>query len=190
MKFNGQGENVEYGWDEEDSQGGGGNIGPLSDQGDGIGDRTAGGRDGSADDTSGPAGTGYSPRENFGDRAPSGDITASPRKPMEPTPMAGMQSESYGGPRDEQSGMSQPSAPAGGVSPFKPMASGPGGVPAGGPIGQPGAGRSSLFGGVGGLKGGGLGVPSIGFDPHQGGNDTTSIDQLIAALSKQKRGLF
>jgi hypothetical protein len=92
---------------------------------------------------------------------------ATPPSPTEPVPMSGQP----GG------GMTPPPPP---MEPFDPMASDPGAF-----ISPAGAGpaRRSLFGSMGGLKGGGLGVP---LDPVS--NETSNpIQGLIQALM-QKRG--
>lgn len=95
-----------------------------------------------------------SPRERQG--------TAVPRRPMEPTPMAGSASPASGG-----------------LQPFQPM-----GSPSVGSMATPRL--RGLFGSSGGLQGGGLGVP---LDPTS--NDASpDISSLIAQLLKGGGGQF
>lgn len=174
-----EGRSPEGSWGEPNG-GGGGNIGGAG------GDNTGspfdpGGNSETPRERRLPDGTlGGSPSVGSGENGSSGggvpgisnpNVTSTPRTPRQPTPMSG-----------SVSGVPNPSS---GVIPFQPMA--------GGPIGSAGASKSSLFGSVGGLKGGGLGVPSIGgFNPQQGGEDNGQgglIDSLMSIL-RQRKGMF
>lgn len=115
------------------------------------------------------------PRENFGSRS-----IATPPSPQAPAPFS--------------------AAPGGGavppppMAPFDPLPSNPlgdiispgGPSPYGGPAAA-GAGpqRRSLFGTLGGLKGGGLGVP---LDPVSNAS-SDPIDSLLSSLQRRKPGL-
>ena len=190
MRNIGQGEDSEYQWDENDDNNGSFNM--PGDTGFGSGGGKSGGVDatqipgveGDGGPTSGKEGTGYSPRENFlpGGGGNESATTSTPRKPSTPDIRSG-QVSNYSGP-DSSGG--------GGVVPFAPLGSGGAmSIPpiSSGPIGQPGAGRSQLFGRAGGLQGGGLGAPGAGGSGFDQG-DTTSIEALIASLMRKKRGLF
>lgn len=85
-----------------------------------------------------------------------GNNPVAPRKPMEPSPMA-------------QMGSTMSTQPSPGVIPFQPL-----------PGPQSMGGRSNLFGSMGGLKGGGLGIP---LDPV---SDVASdpISTLIQLLTR------
>lgn len=92
---------------------------------------------------------------------------ATPRRPMAPTPMAGTAS----------------------LQPFQPMSDAPAGMMAGAGMGagsvlrRPGGG--SLFGSMGGLKGGGLGMP---LDPTNAAQNQ-DVSGLLQMLLKMKGGM-
>jgi hypothetical protein len=187
----GNGDDAEFQFDENDERNGGFNqpgIGPGMGAHDAFPAPSEGGGE-----TSGKEGTGYSPRENFlpGGGAGSAGITSTPKKPSTPDIRSGEVSN-YGGDRGDSGSMG--GHPPSGVIPFPPMGGGGANIPpigpiGGGPIGQPGGGRSSLFGRIGGLQGGGLGAPGAAGSGYDTG-DTTDIGALIASLMRKKQGLF
>ena len=132
-------------------------------------------------DKLGGEGNATKPRDDIssGNLSGGSQITSTPKQPMYPSPSTGSVSTNRGE-ESMDTFTSRPSGAPSGVIVSPPMA--------GGPIGQPGGGRG-LFGFGGGLKGGGLGVPSIGYNPNQGGDqDVTSL--IAALMNKQKKGLF
>ena len=122
------------------------------------------------DPTPQPARSAEGPRENAVDR-----IQATRRRPAEPSPMSGSFFTAGGG-RE---------APMGGVRPFTPMGDTNGtdlASPMGGDVGVTRRSPVALFGSLGGLQGGGLGVP---LDPMS--NATSDpISSLIESLLKGK----
>jgi hypothetical protein len=99
------------------------------------------------------------PRENFAPqlRSPASggmNAQAAPQRPEEPTPMAG----------STQMGSSE------GVLPFQPM-----GGPSPSTLAKP---QSSLFGSMGGLQGGGLGVP-LDPTPNAASDPITNLIQML-----------
>lgn len=120
---------------------------------------------------------GYSPRENFGPGAGSGEGSPSLRTPTGGSgdgQQAGTPGGQPDGPRATPAQPRQPFARAGqtGVLPFKPMDQnvGPNVTPK----------MTNLFGSLGGLKGGGLGLP---LDPTSN-QISDPIDGLIQLLRK------
>lgn len=123
-----------------------------------------------------PGGNDESPRERQVNQDANDAFTSSPRKPKTPDIRSGgVETTGQGG------FTSQPT----GVIPFKPL---------GGGVGSPSGPKSSLFGSLGGLKGGGLGVPSIGSPMGGGGgggeDGSGLIDSLMSILRQRKGGMF
>lgn len=187
MRFVGEGQDEEEGYPEQKFLDIGGQEDSPLFKGAAGGDDSQAGATGDGD-ISNPSGNSETPRERSitGAAAPNPEVSSTPRKPM--TPDIGAGSVEQHGDTSQGKFTSRPSsigastmgwgAPSG-VIPFQPMR--------GGPIGSPGGSKSTLFGMAGGLKGGGLGVPSIG-----GGESGSSdlIDSLMSILKQKKGGMF
>lgn len=176
------------------------------------GDDASGGGDVGAGGDFDPGGNRETPRERAGNTVPAPNVTSAPRKPTTPDIGAGSVEEHS---NDGGNFTSQPSGlpikdfgdsrmrggvPEGGwtwgggegQAALKNLPpAGKGGTPSGvvpfQPMGSPRGPKSTLFGMAGGLKGGGLGVPSIG----GGESDSSSlIDSLMSILKQKKGGMF
>lgn len=154
-----------------------------------------------------PGRSGETPRERQEVKTNTTPAQATKRRPSEPTPMPGSSFTSGGGsspsgaPSGNQATLRRPSEPTPAaaspaqpsIMPFQPLASPPPSAMAAPveskPLGSPDVsrlspGKSSYFGSMGGLKGGGLGVP---LDPLSN-QSSDPIDSLLSML-KNKRGL-
>lgn len=147
-------------------------------------------------------GNSETPRERAGNTIGemNPNVSSTPRKPMTPDIGAGSVETHSGGDTASGKFTSRPSGLGGGmgastagasqgVIPFRPM-SGGAGSPMSGPIGSPGGSKSTLFGMAGGLKGGGLGVPSIGDIGGTDSGGSSLIDSLMSILKQKKGGMF